>query len=121
MPFALTIGVPYELFFKLTPNKLPAFYKSYQQKKRAKDEEMYYQAYYNMRAFEVVIAHFAAGLSGKKSDAKFLERPILWAVYEEENLTQEERDRKEIEEMLHNEKLWEINDELRGLPETVIL
>lgn len=41
------------------------------------DEQAYYQGLYNLKAFEVVMAHFGAGLSGKKSDAGYLDKPIL--------------------------------------------
>lgn len=121
MPFALTIGVPYELFFKLTPNKLPSFYKSYKQKQKIIDEQMYYQGLYNLTAFEVVISHFSAGLSGKKSNAKYLEKPIMSNDVEVDNLTQEEHDRRELQKMIFAEEMWAKQHKRKGLPETVIL
>lgn len=121
MPFALTIGVPYELFFKLTPNKLRAFYKSYKQKQKIIDEQMYCQGIYNMNAFEVVISRFAAGLSGKKSNAKYFEHPIMSEAFKDENITQEEIDERELRKMLFAEEMWMKQHRRNGLPETVIL
>ena len=82
---------------------------------------MYYQGLYNMTAFEVVISHFSAGLSGKKSSAKYLEHPIMSEMAQDENLTQEEIDNRELQKMIFAEEMWIKQQNKKGLPETVIL
>lgn len=41
------------------------------------DERDYMHGLYVMRAFDVVMSHFGAGLSGKKSKAKYYDKPLL--------------------------------------------
>ena len=116
----MAIGVSYELFWHLTPKKLKAFEKAHKIKKKIKDEEMYMQGFYNLIAFEVSLSHFGAGVFGGKSEAKYLEEPITFKSYREENMTQEELDNLEIQKMIYAEEMWIRNDKLRGLPETII-
>lgn len=49
---------------------------------------MWFQGMYFLNALEVVFSHFGAGLSGKKSNAKYLENPLTKNIKEE--LTEEE-------------------------------
>ena len=74
-----------------------------------------------MTAFEVVISHFSAGLSGKKTSAKYLEHPIMSDMTQDENLTQEEIDNRELQKMIYAEEMWAKQHKRKGLPETVIL
>ena len=117
LPNALAIGVPYELFFHLTPKKLKAFYKAFKIKVENRDAEMWRNGQYTLSATLTAIDHC---LSGKKAKTEYVKEPILQKAFEEDELTQEERDRREIERMILAEELWIKNFKKKGLPETVI-
>ena len=96
----MTIGVPYETFWHLVPNELSAFYKSYKQRQKIKDEEMWMMGQYVMSAVSVAVEHC---LAGKKAHSKYIEKPILSndsisASKDENNMSQEEKNKK-IEEL----------------------
>lgn len=64
-------------FWECTPKELNALFKGYREQKQIDDEKMYTQGLYNKIAYEVVMSHFAAGFAGKKSKAKYVEKPFL--------------------------------------------
>jgi hypothetical protein len=47
---------------------------------------------------------------------EYFDEPISKTVDREINMTQEERDMREIQKMLAAEEAWRANDTLRGLP-----
>lgn len=51
------------------------------------------------------------------SENKYPSDPILKEYYEDMDLTDEERDEKELQKMLYYEELWHRNDISLGLPE----
>lgn len=101
MPYALTVGVPYELFWHLTPNKLRAFYKSYQQKQKIIDEQMWMMGQYIMSALDSTVCNsfLWKGKNGKPSH--YIEKPILSQIKEkkEETLLSEEEKKKRTEQL----------------------
>lgn len=66
------------------------------------DEDEWSQGLYNYRAFSTALAEFGAGLSGKHSKAKYLEKPFrqTW----EENQLREKHTRKEYAHLTEEEK-----------------
>ena len=74
---ALTIGVPYETFWHLTPKKLKAFYKSYKQKRKIEDEKMWYMGQYIMSALDSTVCNnsFWKGKHGTAS--KYFKEPLF--------------------------------------------
>lgn len=52
---------------------------------RERDSLNHEMGLYNKIAFEVVMAHFGAGLSGKKSPAKYIDKPFMIDGFEDEN------------------------------------
>jgi len=90
----LSIGVPYEVFWHLTPRKLDSFIKAHRLRRRMHDEEAWLDNAYTLRAFEVVMAHFGAGLSGKRSSAKYFDKPMFGELREQKALTEEEKQRE---------------------------
>ena len=93
LPSALTIGVPYELFWHLNPTKLKPFYTAFENKRKLRDEENWlYWGNYGLSALQTVMSHFGAGLSGKKSDVEYIKKPIhQQANNKAEELTEEEK------------------------------
>lgn len=118
MPLALTIGIPYETFFKLVPNELRAFYKAYKNKKKIKDEEIWiWWGNYGISALIVAIDRC---FGGKKSKAEYIKESILSKAFENDGLTEEEIQEKELRKALLAEEQWIIAGKQKGLPETII-
>lgn len=63
---------------------------------------------YTMRAFEVVMAHFGAGLSGKISSAKYFDEPMMKNVCSNHELTEEEKQR-EVDKFFARENARRVN------------
>ena len=63
---------------------------------------------YNKIAYEVVMAHFGAGLAGKKSDAKYVEHPFMQKEKAKAYLTEEEKQR-EVDLFFATQKARRIN------------
>ena len=117
MPNALTIGVPYELFWHLNPTKLKPFYKAFENKRKIRDEENWtYWGYYGMSALSVVLANAFS----KNSQAKYIEKPVCQEMANKDRELTEEEMQKEIEKAILVEEMWIANDKRRGLPETLI-
>lgn len=111
MPFALAIGVPYEIFWKLTPNKLPSFYKAYKLKKKIEDENMWRMGQYIMSALDSTVCNntFWKGKNGKPS--KYIEKPILQQLEERNSnkiLTEDEK-QAQLDKFVMSLKIMESN------------
>lgn len=102
--------MPYEVFWKLNPKKLESFYTAYKRKRELEDEKMWlYCGVYVKSAFETVIAHFGAGLSGKKSNAKYIEMPITKQAEENNRELTEEEKRVQTEKLFARLQIMEAN------------
>ncbi len=73
---------------------------------------------YGLSAMSVAIEHCFAG---KKATSSYVEHPITSNALENDGLTQEEIDNRELKKMLFAEELWAKQHKKNGLPETVIL
>lgn len=60
-------------------------------------------------------------LSGKKSKAEYIKEAILPKVFENDGLTEEEIQKKELQKALFAEEQWITAGKQKGLPETIIL
>ena len=90
LPWALTVDVPYELFWHLNPKKLHPFYTAFENKRRLRDEENWFVwGTYGMSAFATILA----SAFSKGSNAKFIEKPLYKSSAEvkAEALTEEEK------------------------------
>lgn len=96
------------MFWHLTPVKLNSFYKAYKIRRKLLDEEAWVNNMYTMRAFEVVMAHFGAGLSGKRSSAKYLDEPMMKNICDEHELTEDEKQR-EVDKFFARENARRVN------------
>ena len=95
-----------------------AFYKAYKNKKRIKDEEMWmWVGNYGVSALIVAIDRC---FSGNKSKAEYTKEPILSKTFENDGLTEEEIQEKELRKALLAEEQWIIAGKRKGLPETII-
>lgn len=115
MPYALAIGVPYDVFWHITPKKLESFEKAYRNTKRAKDEENWLMGQYNLKAFSVALDR---ALHGRKAKSEYFKEPVMWKFIDESELTEEEKEKREMEREILSMEQWISNDRKRGLPET---
>lgn len=76
------------------PADLEPYAKAHKLEIQEKDSGMYFMGAYNKIAFEVVMAHFGAGLGGKKSDAEYLKEPFMMKFEGKKVLTEAEKQRQ---------------------------
>ena len=90
LPHALTMGVPYELFWHLNPKKIKAFEEAYKLKRKVEDEQMWLMGMYVNNAVSVAIDH---ALNGRKAKSKYFEKPIMEQVKDNnpDLMTEEEK------------------------------
>lgn len=108
LPQALAVGVPYDVFWHLNPKKLESFYDAYRIKQKLRDEEAWIDNIYTLRAFQVVMAQFGAGLSGKRSTAQYFEKPLMGEELVQRELTEEEKQR-EVDKFFARENARRVN------------
>ena len=114
----MTIGVPYQVFFKLIPNDLKSFYSSYKQKQRIEDEKVWkWFGSYGISALEFAIDHC---FNGKDAKTKYIDKPLSEMEFENDGLTEDEIQEKELRKALLAEEQWIISGKQKGLPETII-
>lgn len=80
---------------------------------------MWMQGQYIYEAICVALSHFSAGMAGKKSDAKYRDKPFMYEI-DSKPKTQEEIDNIEIQKMIQAEEQWIKIFETKGLPKTII-
>lgn len=90
------------------PYDLEPYETAYKCKLEDLDLLFYYNGLYTLRAIQLAFS--------KDNTIEYFDKPISRAVDEEINMTQEERDMREIQKMLAAEEAWRVNDTLRGLP-----
>lgn len=119
-PKVSPMGVSYDDFWKLNPHKINVMSKGHEEAIKERDFMMWLQGKYMLDALMVALAHFGAGMSGKKSQAEYMKEPFLSKTDSETVMTEEERLQKEIEQAIRNEELWIKASKKKGLPETII-
>ena len=92
LPYALSIGMTRREFMKSKPIELVSYGLAYKMQKKKKDEEMWLQGFYVYKAFETVMAHFSAGLSGKKCKAEYPQEPFSFAKQSNDKDIQKQRE-----------------------------
>lgn len=105
LPQALLLGISEEKFWDMNPRKLEPYKIAFEIKEEKRMDELDYTAWlmglYNERAFSVPLTQFASGLSRKRTDASYFEKPISKMQKKEsilpkpgEELTEEEKKRR---------------------------
>ena len=85
---------------------------------KERDEQLWSMGIYVESA---VITAIDRSFNGKDAASKYIDEPILRTIEDDDRLTQEERDEKELKKMLLYEEQWAVNDRMCGFPETKIL
>lgn len=107
MPSALSIDVPYELFWHLNPTKLKPFFKAFENKRKMRDEEQWmYWGTYGMSALSTIVAHAFS----KGSQAKYIEEPLFKKLESNKEITEEEK-RIKTEQLFMQLQIMQINFE----------
>lgn len=83
--------------------------KAYKLKQKIRDEEMWIHNRYTLNALMVALAHFGAGLSGKKSQAEYPDKPFMYDVAEEKTELSEEEKQKEVDLFFAREEARRVN------------
>ena len=112
----MSIGVSKNEFFHSTPKILSAYDKAFEKKIVYRDAELWRNGQYTFSAVFVAEEHC---LGGKKAKSEYIKEPILKAMSDQIEYTQEELDNREIQRMILAEEQWIKNDRRRGLPETL--
>lgn len=90
--------------------------KAFIDKRKMRDEEMWFNNAYAFRAFSAALANFRAGLAGKKGKAQYVKKPFLQDIDIEANFDEE----KAIRKAIATEEMCISRARLNGLPETKI-
>lgn len=117
LPQALAIGVTYDEFWKMNPHIINILLEGHKLKMRMQDEQMWMFGIYIQSAVSVAIEK---NLAGKKAKQKYIDKPIMQNIDEDDGLTQEEIDERELKKMILAEEQWIMAAKMKGLPETVI-
>mgnify|MGYP001625081510 CR=1 FL=1 len=117
LPRFLNMGVSYDFFMDSCPAKLKPFEIAYKEKLKQTDQLMHMFGMYVESAVQVAVER---NLYGKKSKNQYMKEPMLMHAFEDEGLTQEEIDAREIRKMILAEEQWIALERQRGLPETKI-
>jgi hypothetical protein len=86
----LAIGVPYNLFWHLTPNKLRSFMIAFEQQREYQDAQLWYMGQYVVSALNATVMNVFRKENAEKQT--YIEKPIQHKseVSESKQLTEEE-------------------------------
>lgn len=100
------------------PADLEPYAKAHDMERKESDQLAWmYCGNYIISAISVAIDHC---LNGKKAKSEYIKESLLKDYGENDGLTQEEMDRKEIEKMLIAERQWQQVASINNLPKTII-
>lgn len=100
------------------PADLEPYAKAHDMERKENDKLAWmYCGNYIISAISVAIDHC---LNGKKAKSEYIKESLLNDYEENDGLTQEEIDRKEIEKMLIAEQQWQQAAIIKKLPKTII-
>lgn len=101
-----------------TPKKLKPFISAHKLKLIDRDREIHaWVGTYGISAITVAVERL---LNGKKSKSEYIKTPIFESICENDNLSQEEIEMKEIQKAIMVERQWIAMAIQGGLPETKI-
>jgi hypothetical protein len=91
LPEALVMGVPYDLFWHLNPQKLLPFAEAHRKKQQARSDEMWLMGQYVASALDATVCN-AMPFIKRKQKGKYFEKPIrVTPMTEEEQKIEEEK------------------------------
>ena len=100
------------------PKELEPYNKAHKMKMAEQDNLQY--MWWGSYGISALIVAIDRCFSGKKSKAEYIKEPILSKTFENDGLTEEEIQEKELRKALLAEEQWIIAGKRKGLPETII-
>ena len=100
------------------PKELEPYNKAHKMKMAEQDNLQY--TWWGSYGISALIVAIDRCFSGKKSKAEYIKEPILSKTFENDGLTEEEIQEKELRKALLAEEQWIIAGKRKGLPETII-
>lgn len=100
-----------------TPYVLKAYDKAYRNRRMINDEEMWIMGKYVMSALSTVLGNM---FTSKKTNVEYIKEPFMAKIDEQNKLTQEEIDNREIQKLILYEEQWAKASKEKGLAETII-
>lgn len=100
------------------PKELAPFDKAHKNKVMELDYLQY--AWWGNYGVSALIVAIDRCFSGKKSNSEYIKESILSKTFENDGLTEEEIQEKELRKALFAEEQWIIAGKQKGLPETII-
>ena len=98
------------------PADLEPYAKAHRLQLQEQDNQLYMMGMYVLSAVSVVVER---NLAGKKAKSEYIKEPILAKIFENEGLTEEQIQEKEIKKAILAEEKY-IATTIRCLPETII-
>lgn len=99
----MSIGVPYNVFWSITLTRLNAFVKADEMKQVRLDSQMWQMGNYVLSAVATAIDR---GLNGRKAKSKYAKEPMLKKVYADMQLTEEERNERDLKLLIAEQERW---------------
>lgn len=110
------MGVSWDDFWRMNPFVIKALVKGYKQSLQHQDYISWLSGQYTLSAVSVAIEHCFA----KRSKLEYIKEPLLANEFEDDGLTQEQIDERELRKMILAEDEWIRVSKAKGLPETII-
>lgn len=99
LPLYLTYGMTAEEFWHCNPRMYKVYRRAYIMKKQARNEEMYVNGIYTLKAVEVAVTNIVNALfsKSKKEPLKYFDKPLdVWNEKTEEQKAEDEERKNEI-------------------------
>ena len=110
MPYYLSIGMPYELFWQEDPWLARKYHRASELRRQRTSEEMWLQGLYNFNAFSTALSNLNFGKRRRKPN-HYMEEPVRVIPLTEEE--KEQKAKRERERLIHYfnrlEKQWNEN------------
>lgn len=114
----MAIGVTYEQFMDSCPKELEPYDKAH--KNKIIEQDYLQHMWWGNYGISALIVAINRCFGGKDSNAEYIKEPILSKAFENDNLTEEEIQEKELRKALLAEEQWIIAGKQKGLQETII-
>lgn len=99
------------------PADLEPYGKAYKLQTQQQDSQMHMMGMYVMSAVSTAIER---NFAGKRAKSEYIKEPLLSKIFENDGLTEEEIQEKEIRKAILVEQQYITMAEIKGLPETII-
>ncbi|MCM1225152.1 MAG: hypothetical protein NC548_62945 [Lachnospiraceae bacterium] len=101
-----------------SPADLEPYSKAYKLQLQQQDSQLHVMGMYVLSAVSTAIEH---NFAGKKAKSEYIKEPLLSKAFENDGLTEEEIQEKEIRKAILTEQRYMAMAINKGLPETIIL